>query len=472
MTGGDIFIMNRYLSRLVLSLLCLFILCSAAQATVDLQITVRDTIDNTSIPSASVYVNGQDSARTNNNGQFLLSHNGLNDQRIRVSMIGYNDWENIVAKNATTLLINLSHKSVALKVNLYDSDTLSPVAGALVNISAMNYAQSKQSDAAGAAEFSVNASMLYAIDITAPNYEPRSGTAAVGMENKGVQFWLLSGNKYSFVVKDKDSQVPVQGAEVRLNSLLAGKTDDRGVLSTPVARGKEYTIEIRKEGYEPITETRTISAADALYTAEIIKAPLGAFVYVYDENHSPINGAEIYINGSLSGTTNQYGRGTFPDLVFGSYPVEVRKTGFIPSSRTIVVSNKSDEYTFTLPFESADLTIHVLDKDQKEIPNASIALDGTANGQTDDHGQFVTKVRFNQIYNITASHESYQSASVQKQVVQGNSTASVNISLEKTMDWGIISIIVIILIVVLILFAAMRIFGRRSGHHIMRRNEI
>jgi hypothetical protein len=233
-----------------------------------------------------------------------------------------------------------------------------------------------------------------------------------------------------------------------------------------------YTIEIKKDGYDPVTESRTISEADALYTAEITKAPLGAFVYVYDESHSPINGADVYINGSLSGTTNQYGRITFPDLVFGSYPVEVRKTGFIPSSRTIVVSNKSEDYTFTLPFESASLTIYVQDKDLKNIPNATISLDGTASGQTDDHGQYVTKVKFNQIYNITASHDGYQTSSVQKQVMQGNATASVNISLEKTTDWGFISIIVIIVIVVLILFAAIRIFGRRPGHHIMRRNEI
>ena len=118
--------MNRYRSLLLLFLLCLLLLCSAVQATVDLQITVRDSIDNTSIPNAVVYVNGQDSARTNNNGQFLLSHNGLSDQRIRVTMIGYNDWENIIAKNETTLLVNLSHKSVTLKVNLYDSDTIEP----------------------------------------------------------------------------------------------------------------------------------------------------------------------------------------------------------------------------------------------------------------------------------------------------------------------------------------------------------
>ena len=463
--------MNRYFSRLLLALLCMFILCSAVQAT-DLLITVRDSIDNTSIPSAAVYVNGVESARTNNDGQYLLSYNGLNDQLIRISMDGYNDWEQMVANNATTLLVNMSRKTVTLKVSLYDSDTLGPIAGALVNISAMNFTQSGQSDATGAVQFGVNASMLYSVDISAPNYEPRSGTVDVGMDNKEVQFWLLSGNKYSFVVKDKESNLPVQGAEVRLNSVLAGTTDERGILSTPVARGQEYTIEITKDGYDTLTETRTISESDALYTAEITKSPLGAFVYVYDENNNPVNGAEVYINGSLSGTTNEYGRSAFPDLVFGSYPVEVRKTGYFSSNRTIDVSNKSGEYSFTISFENADLTIFVQDKDQKNIPNATIALDGTVTGQTDDHGQLVTKVKFNQIYNITASHDGYQPASVQKQVIQGNATASVNITLEKTMDWGFISIIVIVVIVILILFAAIRLFGRKPGHHIMRRNEI
>lgn len=464
--------MNRYRSSYLLFLLCLLILCSVAQAAVDLQITVRDSIDNTSIPNAVVYVNGQDTARTNNNGQYFLSHNGLSDQRIRISVPGYEDWENIIAKNNEVLFVNLSRKTVTLKINLYDSDTLGPVAGALVNISALNSTQSKQSDSAGAVAFIVNASMLYSVEITAPNYEPRSGTASVGMENKAVQFWLLSGSKYSFVVKDKESKGPVQGVEIRLNSILAGKTDERGILSIPVARGKEYMIEIRKDGYDPITESRTISQTDALYTAEITKAPIGAFVFVYDENNSPVNSADIYINGNLSGTTNQNGRHTFPDLVIGSYPVEVKKTGYISSNRTIVISNTSEDYTFTLSLEGSDLTISVKDKNAAEIPNASIAINGVISGKTDNRGQFETRVTFNRAYNLTASHEGYQSASAEKQVVQGNATDTVTITLEKTMDWGFLEIIAIIVLVVLVMIAAIRKFGKKPGHHIMRRNEI
>lgn len=463
--------MYRVRSRLLFALLCLLILCIAAQAT-DLQITVLDSIDNVTIPHATVYVNGQNYALTNNNGQFLLVHNGLNDQHIRVTMLGYDDWEKTVARNDTAVLVNLSRKALTLTVTVIDSDNLGPVAGALVNITALNSTLSKHSSSAGTAVFGVNASMLYSITITAPNYEPRSGTVDVGNENKNVSYSLLSGNRLSIVVKEKETKVPVYGTEVYLNAVLAGKTDERGVLNTPVTRGNLYSVEVRKDGYVTFSESRTFSESDALYTVEISKAALGAFVYVYDENQNPVNGADIYINGSLSGTTNQYGRGTFPDLVFGSYPVEIRKTGYVSSNRTIIVSNKSEDYTFILTFENADLTVYVQDKEQKIIPNAIILIDGTRSGQTDDHGQYMAKVKYSTPYNITASKEGYQSASVQARIIQGNATPSVNISLEKTTDWGLIGILAIIVVIVLILFAAFRIFRRKPGHHILRRNEI
>ncbi len=64
-------------------------------------------------------------------------------------------------------------------------------------------------------------------------------------------------------------------------------------------------------------------------------------------------------------------------------------------------------------------------------------------GVTDDHGQYRTKVKFNTLYNITAIKDAYQPVSVQKQFAQGNATASVTLIMEKNLDWGIITIIVI-----------------------------
>jgi hypothetical protein len=254
--------------------------------------------------------------------------------------------------------------------------------------------------------------------------------------------------------------------------VLVGKTDAKGILIIPVNRGKTYSLEIRKAGYQTVTESRIISEVDAIYSVELTKAPVGAFIYVIDENRAVINGASVYINGNLSGTTNQYGLSTLPGIVSGTYPVEIRKPGYVTVSRSISVSNPNDDYTFEMTFENADLTLFVKDNEQKIVPNASILVNGNVLGVTDDRGQYITQLKFNTFYNITASKEGYQPASIQKQVISGNATANATITMEKSLDWGLITIIAAGVIGVLLLFAVIRMLGHRKRRHILRRNDI
>jgi hypothetical protein len=433
---------------------------------------VQDSIDNSTIPHATVFLNGDNYARTNSNGQVFLNHSGLHDQLIRVSMAGYEDWEKLVPKNETSVLVNLSRKTLSLKINLYDSDSLGSVSGARVNISAEHMKQTNLTDVSGSVSFGVNATTLYSIDITAPGYLPRSGIIDIGTADKDAQYWMLPANRFSFVIKDKNGMAPVPDAEVRIDTKLVGKTDTRGVLTTPVIRGKVYTIEIKKGGYQTFTESRTISDTDALYSAVLSKASVGAFISVFDENRDPINGTDVYINGTLSGTTNQFGRINFPNLVSGSYNVEVRKTGYITVNRTILVINMGEDYPFEIPFENADITIFVQEKDQKMVPNATILINGNTLGVTDDHGQYKPKVKFNTFYNITATKDTYQPVSVQKQFAQGNATASVSLIMEKSLDWGLIAMIVLGVLGILIVLGVIRKWGSRKRRHIVRRNDI
>ncbi|MGA2121032.1 MAG: carboxypeptidase-like regulatory domain-containing protein [Methanoregula sp.] len=458
--------------RFLFSLLLVLLLCSSAQATTNLLITVQDSLDNTTLPHATVFVNSANFALTNNNGQALLTHAGLSNQDIKVSMSGYNDWEQIVDMNTTTLLVNLSRKTLTLKVTLFDSDTLSPISGANINVTALNASIMQQTGASGSAIFAVNGATLYSVDINAPNYQARSDTVDMGAVNQEIQYKLLSGNSFSFVATDKDSGKAIPDAEVRLNAILTGKTDARGILITPVSRGKSYSIEIKKDGYQTYTELRTISTSDAVYYASLSKASVSAVVYVIDESRMPLSGADVYINGTLSGTTNEYGRTNFPNLTTGDYLLEVRKSGYTTQNRAVSISGQSQDYTFTLPYESAALTINVQDKDKKVVPNASIAVDGNVAGVTDDNGQLLTHVAFNTNVNITVTKDGYTPLSVQNQVIQGNGTATTTLVLEKSLDWGLIGMIALGAIGVLILFAAIRMFGRRKRRHVMRRNEI
>ncbi|MFA4848606.1 MAG: PEGA domain-containing protein [Methanoregula sp.] len=433
---------------------------------------MQDNIDNSSIPRATVFVDGANFARTNNFGQAYLTHSGQNNLNIRISMTGYDDWSKLVSRNETSILVNLSRKTISLKVSLFDSDTLVPVSGALVNISAENVTMGKQTDIAGSALFGVNAETLYSVDIDASNYQPRHATINMASEDQEVQYWLLSGNRFVIEIKDKDGKAPVSDAEVRIDSALVGKTDAKGRLVIPVTRGKSYSLEIRKAGYQTLTESRVISDADALYSIELTKAPIGAFIYVFDENHVAISGADVYINGNLSGNTSQYGRSTFPNLVSGTYPVEIRKAGYVTVNRPIQVSSTNEDYTFVMTLENADLSLFVKDNEQKIVQNASISINGNVLGVTDDRGQYNTKLKFNTPYNITASKEGYQPASIQKQVISGNTTATATLTMEKSLDWGLITIIAAGVVGVLVLFAVIRMLGHRNRRHIIRRNEI
>ncbi|MCX6684594.1 MAG: carboxypeptidase-like regulatory domain-containing protein [Methanoregula sp.] len=464
--------MYRQKNRFLFILLCTLLLCSSSVQATILQITVQDSTDNSTIPRATVFLNGENYARTNNNGQVFLNYSGLNDPLIRVSMTGFNDWEKLVSKNETAVFVNLSRKSITLNVSLYDSDSLGLVSGARITISAENVTQTNLTDISGSTAFDVIANSRYSIDITTQNYQPRNGVIDMGTENMGAQYWLLSNNRFSFVIKDKAEMVALPDAEVYIDTVLAGKTDARGVLTILVTRGKEYTIEIKKPGYQTISESRVISETDALYSGALSKAAVGAFIYSFDENHIPINGTDIYINGTLSGTTNQFGRSNFPNLVSGSYSVEVRKTGYTPVNRTIVVTNQGEDYNFEMSFENADLTLFVQEKDQKIVPDAIIIINGNSSGFTDDHGQFSTKVKFNTLYNITAIKDTYQPSGVQKQFALGNTTVSVTLIMEKSLDWGLITLIVIGAIGVLVLFAAIRLFNNRKRRHILRRNNL
>ena len=73
--------------RFLFALLCVILLCSSVQAT-NLQIAVQDNIDNSSVPYATVFLNGGNVARTNTLGQVYLTHSGLNDLKIMISKTG------------------------------------------------------------------------------------------------------------------------------------------------------------------------------------------------------------------------------------------------------------------------------------------------------------------------------------------------------------------------------------------------
>ena len=208
-------------------------------------------------------------------------------------------------------------------------------------------------------------------------------------------------------------------------------------------------------------------------TISLTRVPVGAFVFVSDENNAPVGNAGVAINGTVVATTNQFGRATLQSLVAGSYQITVSKAGYTTTTQQIVVSKDTSDFSVILPYEKVDLTIYVQDKDQKILSNATVLLDGATLGVTDAHGQYITPVKYATSYNISASKDGYQLASVETQIALGNSTPLVTLTLEKNIDWGLITLIALGVVGILLLFVIIRIIGHRNRRrHVMKRNEI
>ena len=463
--------MYHHRFRFLFVLLCLVVLCGAVQAT-NLLITVQDSIDNTTVSHATVYLSGANVGMTNTAGQFLLQ-SGQGDLSLRISMDGYDDWSKTVSGNVTSLSVTLVRRTLALNVLLYDSNTLQPVSGATLELVSQNSSQTKTSDSSGAATFATTAYTYYGLNISASNYQPRSDSIEMASKDQDVQYWLLSSNQYSFVVTDKTTHKAIPGASISVDSVLLGTTDSRGILTTTLSRGKSLSIEIKKDGYQEVNQLKTISSSEAVDAVELTSVPVGAFVFVYDINKQPVNGAEVSIDSAVVATSNSFGRATLSGMTPGSYTIVVKKSGYSPVTQTITIVNESSEFPVVLSLSTVSQTIYVQDSDQKNIGGATVLLNGASAGTTDTRGQLDTQLVYGTPYNITVTADGYRAKSVQQTVSIGNTTSPLTITLEKNIDLGFLAMIGLGILVVVIIVIILRIVGRRAAHHSSgRRDEI
>ena len=456
--------------RFLFAVLCILAFCTAVQAT-NLLITVQDNLDNTTVPHATVFLDGTNVGMTNNAGQYLLQ-SGQGSLNLLIRMDGYDDWTGIVSDNTTTLSVPLNRRSLVLNVSLFDSNTLSPVSGANLFLTSANSTQNAVSDSSGTASFAVTAYTFYALNITASNYQSRSETLSIQSSNQNIQYWLLSENQYSFVVKDQNTNAPIAGASISINAVPVGTTDSRGVLISPVSRNVPVTILIQKTGYQSENQALTISTNEAVDTITLNPVPVNSFVFVYDSQNQPISGATVAVNGTVVGTTNTYGQAALQDLVPGPYAVTVSKPGYTPVSEQMDFINETGQYPVVLSLATANQVIYVQDSDLKNIAGATVLLNGAVAGVTDAHGQMQTQLTFNTPYNITVTQTGYLPQTVNEEITIGNATAPLTITLQKNMDVGFVTLVGIGVLIVLFIYAVIRLAGRRNRHHVIKRNEI
>jgi hypothetical protein len=453
--------------RLLIGLLIACVLiCGTAQA-VNLRISVADEKNGDSLAGASIYVDGEYVGRSDSDGTFYYEHSGKRDLRLKVVRDGYQDWTDRVDADRTRLWVDMIRKDETLTIEVYDAVTLNPVVGARVRIEGDGTSRSATTDRDGSADFTVRTGVDYNVEIRASDYYDLSKSVRLENTGKIVQYWLFRKDLLGIQVRDAETSEPVEGAEVFIDNARAGLTNSDGNLPLHLQREKRYSLKVTAPDYRPYQEERYLEEEDALILVHLSRSAYPVSITVFNEVMKPIAGAEIYLDGTLKGETNQYGRFMLADVHAGTYEITVKAPGYTEWQETRQVAGEGEDIVVKLDYDRASVTIRAEDPDQKAIADAVVVIDGQVVGVTDGLGCLRTALATNREYAVTATCEGYENVSVDVEIPLGTSEFTVPLVMEETVNvWLIVAgvgVVAAVLLGVVLLVRRRETGGRSRG---------
>ncbi|HOB17862.1 MAG TPA: PEGA domain-containing protein [Candidatus Methanoculleus thermohydrogenotrophicum] len=420
--------------RLIIGLLIACVLiCGTVQA-VTLRISVTDEKNGDSLADASIYVDGEYVGTTASDGTYSYDHSGKRDLRLKVARRGYQDWTDWVDADRTRILVEMTRNDETLTVEVYDATTLQPVTGALVRVEGDGLSRSETTRSDGSAIFSVRSATLYDVDIRASDYYDVSKTVQMENTERIVQYWLFRKDLLGVQVRDAETSEPVEGAEVFIDGARAGATDSNGNLPLHLRREKRYSLKVTAPDYQPYQEDRYLEEDNVLFLVHLSKSAYPISITAFNELIKPIAGAEVYLNGTLQGKTNQYGRIMLSDVHAGTYEITVKAPGYEEWSKVCQVSGNGEDIVAELDYDRASVTIRAEDPDQKPVADAAILVDGKVVGVTDGLGCIQTALTTNKVYVIAAAREGYENVSVDVEIPLGTTEFTIPLVMERTFN--------------------------------------
>jgi hypothetical protein len=450
--------------RLIIALLisCV-LLCCAAQA-VTLRITVADEKTDNAISGASIYIDGTYVGSTSSSGTYSYVHSGYDDLYLKVVKTGYQNWVDYVDDDATRVEVDMSRADETLTFELYDAGTLKPISGAVVKVEGDDYSDSEVTGSDGSAKFSVESDESYSVEVRASGYYELSKTVEMESSDRVVQYWLYSNDLMAFQVRDSDTSAVIKGAEVYIDNSLAGVTDAEGRLQIHLDRAKRYSIKVTAAGYQAYQENRYFETDDVLLQAPLSKSTYAVSLTVFNETKNPVEGAEVYLNGTLQGKTSQYGRFSFSSLHAGTYLITVKAYGYGDWSETHQITGTGEDIVAELNSNRATVTIRAQSSDQKAVTDAVVVIDGQVVGVTDSLGCFKTALATNKVYAVAAARDGYRNISVNAEIPLGTTEFTVPLVMEQDFNvWVLVAGVGVVAVLLLAVVAIVR--HRRAGRN-------
>lgn len=191
-------------------------------------------------------------------------------------------------------------------------------------------------------------------------------------------------------ILDADSLQPLENAIVQITS---PDTDDSkstyedGSVKFSVNVGSTYIVEIKKDSYNTLVKEVEIKERSQSVDYLMQRNDLVIFRVSESETGLPIEGASIYIDGNLEGTTDTDGRYTSYIDHERSYNIEIKVNDYQSYQENHYFSSDDILYSVSISKTLYPVSIAVYDSGKVPIENAEIYIDGEFFGKSDDYGQ-------------------------------------------------------------------------------------
>ncbi|NLM29244.1 MAG: PEGA domain-containing protein [Methanomicrobiales archaeon] len=429
--------MARY-HRIIGILIACILICGTVQAAT-LRIDVFDERSGNSLADASIYIDGEYVGITASDGTYSYTHPGRKDLRLKAVRKGYRDWVGWVDADRTRIQVDMIRRDEILRVEVYDAATLKPVVGALVRVDGDGISRSETTRSDGGADFSVRSGDLYNIEIRASSYYDLSKTVQMDGTNK-VQYWLFRSDVLAIQVRDAETSDPIPGAGVFVDGAHAGTTDVDGNLQLHLQRERRYSLKVTAPNYQPHQEERYIEVDNVFLLIHLSQSAYPVSLTAFNEAMRPIAEAEVYINGTFKGRTNQYGRFMLTDIHAGTYEIVVKAPGYGEWTDLCQVSGSGEDIIADLEYDRAGVTVRVEDSGKGAVDDAVIVINDQVRGVTDSTGCLKTGLVTNRAYTVTATRDGYRNATVDAEIPPGATEFTVRLTMERTLSaWMLVA---------------------------------
>ncbi|GEM_PF-294539 len=414
----------------VFFLLVIFLIAPMDAATFSVIVFEKTSNSTLSIPYALVYANNAYLGRTDKDGTLSFTLPGDGPYPVSVVKPGYTTFSGEIDANNMSILVPLTKGDENVSIQLFDADSVTPVSDADVLIRGVNISTMLKSDSNGSVNFFVPGQNSYNIEMSAAGYDPRIEHIDVSVEDQNLQYWLYKEGRSSIIVSDENNR-PISGATVINDDQTVGTSNDNGIVVLHLSPGVSYPVKIRKDGFAEKSITLTGSDRHALEKVTLNKAEDQVSILVYNGTHEAVAGAQVSFNGTIAGSTNEFGRLRSTGFYRGTINVSIVHPMYEPVNTEVTFDQGDNEKIFILEPARVSAVLNLMDDNGTIIRDAQVKMNGIEMGFTDNDGNILLMTAKGEPIHVTVNKSGYQPLSTDIPVPGDLNSLNITLKLTK-----------------------------------------